>query len=54
MEKNQKENPREENEDSSFSGYKCFKCKGPVNFMFIMGFIKKSGLCPDCYWEENK
>lgn len=33
-------------------GYKCYSCGNNVNWMFIMPFIKNSGLCPDCWHEE--
>lgn len=35
------------------NGYKCYSCGNNVNYIFIMQFIKDSGLCPDCWHEET-
>lgn len=34
-------------------GYKCYSCGDRVNYNFIMPFIKKSGLCPNCWHEQE-
>lgn len=33
--------------------YKCLNCGDRVNFVFIVAAIKNSGLCPNC-WHENE
>lgn len=41
----------DQNSGSEFNPYTCGKCNMPVKFTYILGFIKKSGLCPSCYNE---
>lgn len=43
-----------EKEDSWDQPYKCNLCDDRVNYTFILPFIRKSGLCPDCYCKNEE
>lgn len=49
----EKEREKLRNEQGVPSGYKCYSCGNNVNYTFILPFIQKSGLCPDCWHEQD-
>lgn len=45
----QKKKEQQESLDSNHNSYNCSMCKKRVSIVFLMDFIKKSGMCPDCF-----